>query len=83
MNISDELKKHISYGDYSLIADMYAERHRQGNDPDYKTVSSKYVEMVINEVRPANPETAAEEIMMIAQYYLTHKANFRDQILAV
>lgn len=83
MIISNDLKKHISYGDYSLIAEMYAERHQQGSDPDYKTVSSRYVEMVINEDRPANPDTAAEEIVMIAQFYLEHKANFRDQILAV
>ena len=83
MIISEDLKKHITYGDYSLIAEMYAERHSQGDDPDYKRVSSKYVQMVIDEVRPASPDTAAEEIMLIADYYLTHKANFRTQILAV
>lgn len=83
MSISKDLKKQITYGDYSLIAEMYAERHQQGNDPDYKTVSSRYVEMVINEERPASPDTAAEEIMKIAHYYLEHKANFRDQILAL
>ena len=83
MSISDDLKKHISYGDYSLIAEMYAERHSQGSKPDYKTVSSKYVEMVIHEERPASPDTAAEEIMKIALFYLEHKANFRNQILAV
>lgn len=83
MSISDELKKQITAGDYTLIAEMYAERHQLGNDPDYRTVTSKYVEMVISGERPASPGTAAEEIMLIANYYLENKAQFRDQILSV
>lgn len=81
MSISDELKKLIRHGDYQMIADLYKERHELLED--YRTVSSKYVEMVINQTRDANPGTAAEEIIKIALKYLEHKRNFIDELLTV
>jgi len=81
MEIPQELKKHISIGDYTLIAEMYKERHILLDD--YRTVSSKYVQMVIDGTRPPSPGTAAEEIMMIATKYLEHKRNFIDELLNV
>jgi hypothetical protein len=79
MEISNELKKLVRYGDYSLIAELYKEKHDLLGD--YRTVSSKYVEMVISGERPASPGTAAQEIMEIAQKYLEHKRNFIDELL--
>lgn len=79
MGIADELKKLIRIGDYTLIAEMYKERHDMLGD--FKTVSSQYVQMVVEGERDANPGTAAEEILMIAQKYLEHKREFIDEIL--
>ena len=81
MEIPEELKKLIRIGDYTLIAEMYKERHVVLED--YRTISSKYVQMVIEGDRPASPGTAAEEIMMIATKYLEHKRNFIDELLTV
>ena len=81
MIISDDLKKLITYGDHTLIAELYADRHTRWPRQDYRTVSSKYVEMVISGDRPASEGTAAEEIMMIATKYLEHKRDFREAIL--
>jgi hypothetical protein len=83
MIIPDELKNALSKGDYTLIAEMYAERHRYGNDPDYNTVTSSYVSMVLNGQREANEGTAAEEIVRIATAYLEHKRNFWENFLLV
>lgn len=83
MTIPDDLKNALSSGDYTLIAELYAERHRYGNDPDYKTVTSGYVSMVLNGQREANEGTAAEEIVRIAKAYLEHKINFRENFLLV
>lgn len=79
MAIAEELKKLIRVGDYTMIAEMYKERHDILGD--FKTVSSYYVQMVIDGVRDANPGTAAEEILMIATKYLEHKREFIDEIL--
>lgn len=81
MNISEDLKKLLRNGDYTLIAELFKERHETAGD--YRTVSSKYVQMVIEGERPATPGTAAEEIMLIAQKYLEHKRNFIDELLTV
>jgi len=79
MGIPDELKKHIRYGDYVLIAEMYKERHEILGD--FKTVSSQYVQMVIDSEREANEGTAAQEILAITIKYLEHRRNFIDELL--
>jgi hypothetical protein len=81
MEISDDLKQSISYGDYTLIAELYADRHTREPRKDFKTVSKQYVEMVVSGDRPAKEGTAAEEIMIIAIKYLQHKRDFRETIL--
>lgn len=81
MSIADELKKLIRTGDYTLIAEMYKERHEILGD--FKTISSRYVQMVIDGERGANPDTAAEEILQIATKYLSHKREFIDDVLTV
>jgi hypothetical protein len=79
MSISEDLKKLVRYGDYSLIAELYKEKHELLGD--YRTVSSQYVEMVIKGERPASPGTAAEEVLEISIKYLEHKRNFIDELL--
>ncbi|MFD0997722.1 hypothetical protein ACFQ21_00320 [Ohtaekwangia kribbensis] len=79
MSISDELKKLIRTGDYTLISDLYKELHEQKED--FKTVSSRYVQMVIDGERTANEGTAAEEIIRIATKVLTHRREFIDELL--
>lgn len=81
MGISEELKKQLRNGDYLLIAEMYKERHELTGD--YKTVTATYVKMVIDGERAAKPNTAAEEIMLIADKFLKHRREFIDQILTV
>lgn len=81
MSIPEELKKLIRVGDYTLIAELYRDRHYLLED--YKTVTSQYVQMVIDGEREANPGTAAEEIIEIAIKYLEHKRNFIDELLTV
>lgn len=84
MIIPEDLKKLISYGDYTLIKEMYDERHAQGIDPDYKTVSEEYVRMVVKGERTTQREgTAADEILMLANRYLEHKRNYREDLLTV
>lgn len=81
MTIPEELKKLIRWGDYKLIAEMYKERHATGYDADYRTVSTKYVQMVIDGDRDVTPGKASEEIIDIATRYLEHKRNFIDELL--
>lgn len=81
MTIPDDLKNELSTGDYTLIAEMYAEIHSLGKQADFKKVSSAYVAMVLKGERAANEGTAAEEIVRIATAYLTHKKNFIDNFL--
>lgn len=76
MSISSDLKKQITSGDYTLIAQMYAERHAL----DQRKVTAKYVEMVINGNRAARPGTAANEIIAIAGKYLANKIEIRKAI---
>lgn len=83
MGIPEELKKLIRSGDHSLIAEMYAEIHSQGDEADHRTVTSQYVGLVLEERRPATPGTAAEEIEAIAIKLLEHRRNFIDDILTV
>lgn len=79
ITISEEQKKLIRIGDYTLIAEMYKERHIMLED--YRTVTPKYVKMVIEGERPANHGTAAEEVLRIANKYLEHRRNFIDELL--
>lgn len=79
MSIPEELKKLIRNGDYVLIAEMYKERHEGLGD--FKKVSSSYVQMVIDGEREANPGTAAEEIIKIANKLLNHRREFIDELL--
>jgi len=79
MSIPDELRKLITEGDYTYIADLFIERHQLLGD--YKQISTEYVRLVIQGRRPASEGTAAEEIMCIAIKYLTHKRDFRETIL--
>jgi len=82
--IDEDLKKLISYGDYALIKEIYDERHTLGSDPDYKTVSEKYVSLVIQGLRTTQREgTAADEILMIAKRYLENKRDYRSEMLIV
>lgn len=81
ISIPEELKKLIRLGDYTLIAELYKERHMLLGD--YKTVTSQYVQMVIDGERDANPGTAAAEIIEITCKYLEHKRNFIDELLTV
>jgi hypothetical protein len=80
MGIPDELKKHLSSGEYTLIAEMYKARHDMLGD--FKTVTSAYVQMVIDGKREANDGTAAHEILEIATKYLKNKKNTIEELLA-
>lgn len=78
------LVEYLDYGDYSLIKDLYDERHRMGNKPDNKTVSRQYVKMVLSGERTTiRKGTAADEILLIATKYLKHKRDFRLNIQAI
>lgn len=79
MGIPEDLKQHITDGDYQYIADLYIERHQLIGD--YRTVSREYVRRVLQGTRAANEGTMAEEIMCIAIKYLKHKRDFRETIL--
>lgn len=79
MEIPEELKNMIRNGDYTMIAEMYNERHERSED--YRTVSVQYVKMVLDGVRPVRPGLASEEILMIAIKYLEHRRNFIDELL--
>jgi hypothetical protein len=81
MGIPEEFQKLIRKGDASLIAELYAERHAHGENPDYKTVSIQYVQMVLLGIRSASPGTAAEEIEAIAIKLLEHRRNFISLIV--
>lgn len=82
MAIPAELKNLLNNGDLSLIKALYDERHRQGDEPDYKTVSVEYVRLVVSGKRETKREgTAAEEVVRIAKRYLENKREFREFIL--
>jgi len=78
MTIPDDLKKLITHGDNTLIAELYDDRHSR---IDLKTVTPKYVADVISGVKEANEGTAAEEIVRIAIKFLENKRDFREAIL--
>jgi hypothetical protein len=82
MGIPEELKKLIRRGDYQLIAEMYKEVHEAKED--FKTVSSEYVQMVVDGERVTKREgTAADEILMIATKLLTHRRDFIDELITL
>lgn len=82
MAIPEELKNLLQVGDLTMIKELYDERHRQGDEPDHKTVSVEYVRLVIGGKRVTKRKgTAADEIVRITNKYLEHKRKFRDSIL--
>lgn len=84
MNIPAELKNLLEGADYALIKDIYDERHRTGDKPDNRTVSTRYVKMVCDGERVTQRKgTQADEIILIATKYLKHKRDFRLNIQAI
>jgi hypothetical protein len=83
MSIPVELKKQFRRGDYTLIQEVYKERHSLGDDADHETVSIEYIRLVLEDHRPAEPGTKAEEIEAIAKKLLEHRQNFISDLLIV
>lgn len=74
----NQLISAISFGDYIVISQIFNERHKNNGT----TVSSSYVGKIVRQERPATPGTAAQEVLEIAQSYLTSKQQLKRTLIA-